>query len=110
MTERPLNITEADLRDWPWLRVRVEERDGEYHEKRDNRPHGDPGFRLHDEARRLDVRVRCIDGSIHIDIPEFRRRVEQHHWLRSTEGFRWCPECGCDLSQVDALPPSISCP
>ena len=104
MTARPINITEEDLLDWPWLQDRIKEQDGRYYDKRNTRPHGDPEFRLHAQARHLGTPVRCVDGSFQIDVPEFRRRVERHHRLRRTKGLCWCPECGCDLTRVGPLP------
>ena len=107
-TERPIDVCEADLTDWPWLADQVEQRDGAYYPARIRGDHGDPAFQLHIAARRLGIDVRCIDGVLRIDLGALRAKVEEHHWLRHAEGFNWCPACGCDLSGVGALPPAYA--
>jgi len=107
MTERPIAVTESDLEDWPWLREQVERRDGEYYEATGARPHRDPQFRLQREARQLGVSVQVADGHVDIDLAALRRRIDDHHWLRRIEGFRRCPDCGWDLSEVGARPPGL---
>ena len=108
LTERPIDLCKADLAAWPWLADQVDERNGAYYPARIRGDHGDPAFQLHITARRLGLNVRCIDGVLHIDLDALRAKVEEHHWLRHAEGFNWCPACGCDLSDVGALPPSYS--
>lgn len=105
--ERPLGITDADVQGWPWLQQQVEKRDGAYYTRRGAGPHGDPQFGVHMLARRLGLQVRCVEGIYQIDLPELRRRIEDHHWLRHAEGFDWCPECGSELSGVGRLPPTL---
>ena len=73
--ERALNLSEADLRKWPWLGDHVECRGGKYFGKCGGSDHGDSQFRIEVEARRLGIHVPCVDSTFQIDVDELRRRA-----------------------------------